>query len=1169
MAAQKEVSTYIKLFGKVDSSFNEISKKLQGFGNTVSSVGGSLTMMSAPIAAAAKQSLDLYTDYDDVMKRIQAIGGYSEAQMKVISDSARQAGADTRYMALDAGNAFLYMTQAGIEMNETLDVMPTLLNAAAAGNMELATASDLLISNIYSLGKEFDNLDVSTYIDQVSTAADSTNTNLQEMMEGVSKVGAAGRMFGGGTEELLAFMGMLANLNLKGSTGGINARNMIISLLAPTEKASKMMDALAISEEEMGEALEDIDLTQSATAIKTLGLETVDARGKVRPMVDILTDLKSSIADMNDAEAANTLYTIFGKRTYPAVAGLMEMLDEYPELLEAIGDSSGAAARKAEILESGIGGSARRLKSALQELGLSAGEAMSDKAIEWMEDAREFILGIADSIGEMDPATIDALMDSFAKIAIAGPGLMIAGKAISGIGTAVKLLGTPGGKFIALALALGGLYSAYKAWDNAETENFLIEHFGSLEFNASRAQEIIDSLASEFETKAGSLTTYTDAITEASDAYQGAVDALSGGLLESYFAQTDLTELDKQDLLTLAGNMAAYLQEAMQQEKIYLGNIIDLAFDGSNEGDTEKNAAWSSFVDTLFGDLETEAAAASEELRSAMVEALKDGNLSEDELEAIRASQTRMNTIMAEIAAINSEYDASLAYNKVMYMSYDSLEEHMAALDEARKASDAATGEHFASLATAIDLAEAHGTEVDARLQTLYGIGATDYEGARAAVRAEWNDQLIDNRLDRDEYGARVTSQYFADFGNELDPFYAMLDQYMNGEDVSFDDAMSAYKDATGNKYNKKDAKRFGENVLGAASSHLSYEDLVADMERQIATTGTVSDDLFGAYRNYMAAALYSSIGDNMANAHNQQSLSPVWEGNRDIVDSNGNFIGTLDDYMRYASYVGNGQTIPVQVELTPSGEELAAELSDIGENMDPIEAPVVAGGQSLPVDVSLGGESVDVEATMSPDAYTAATTYGTEIQAGLDDTGAEISIGQPDGAGDGKVYASDYQRGINNNKPSISVTKLDGYTAGNVFATEFQNALDDYEFKIDVAASGAPGGMQEYATGGRATSASIFAEAGPEWAIPEEHSQRTAELLASAARASGFTAKEIAERTGGLNGNTTVAPQFIFAPTIHANDGPGVKAALDKGKAEMEAWWEELQRRMERVSYQ
>ena len=1161
MASQKEVTTHIKLYGKVDNSFNDLSRRIQSFGSTVSSVGSTLTMIGAPIAAAAKQSIDLYTDYDDVMKRIQAVGGYSEDQMKIISDAARQAGADTRYMALDAGNAFLYMTQAGIDMDETLDVMPTLLNAAAAGNMELADASDLLISNIYSLGKEFNNLDVSKYIDEVSVAADSTNTNLQEMMEGVSKVGAAGRMFGGGTEELLSFMGMLANINLKGSTGGINARNMIISLLAPTEKAGKLMDALSISEEEMGEALEDVDLDGSAEAMKRLGLETVDAAtGKVRPMIDILTDLKSSLSGMSDDDVANTLYTIFGKRTYPAVAGLMDMLDEYPDLLQAITNSTGAAATKAEILEGGIGGSTRRLKSALQELGLSAGEAMNDKVIEWMDSARDLILGIADAIGEMDPSTVNALMDGLLGIVVAGPSMMIAGKAISGIGAAIKLLGTPGGQVMAVVAALMALHTAYKAWDDAETDQFLGEHFGSLEFNAAQAQAIIESLASEFETKSSSLTTYTEAITGASSAYEGALNALSGGLLESYFAQTDLTELDKQDLLTLADNMAAYLQEAMKQEKIYLGDLIDLTFDGTSTGDAEKNSAWDSLVDNLFGQLEQEAADASASLRAAMVEALKDGNLSEDELEAIRATQGRMNEIMAEIAAINGEYDANLAYNKAMYMSYDSLEEQMAALDEAEKAAEAATSERLASLAALIDTAERMGLELPQEFQNAYGITGTDYQGARAALQTDWTNQLLDNRIKRDEYGARIASEFFNPFNDDLDQYYGFLDSFAFGTQDEKDKAYMALSDIYNGETGRGDYFRFGKDVYDNVLSAMPYEQLVESMKHQIEQEGTLSGDLFNLYRDYIAGAMYSGMwwGD---------TSNAVANGGQ-FIGSNGQEIGTLDDYRYFASYVGQPPTtIEAQVELTGQ-EEVEEELAALGDDVEPIEAPVTVDDQGLTVD-GFDGQSVEVDAELSPDGYTAAETYTEEFQAGMEEGEIEVEPDQPDGVSDGSTYAGNFQTGINRKKPKITVTQPDGLADGTTYAEAFQSALDAHEFTFDVTTPGSSkDNKDKYATGGRAVVASIFGEAGPEWAIPEEHSQRTAELLASAARASGFTADEIAARTGGLNGNTTVTPQFIFSPTIYANNAGDVKAALDKGKAELEEWWEQKQRSLERMSY-
>lgn len=103
--------------------------------------------------------------------------------------------------------------------------------------------------------------------------------------------------------------------------------------------------------------------------------------------------------------------------------------------------------------------------------------------------------------------------------------------------------------------------------------------------------------------------------------------------------------------------------------------------------------------------------------------------------------------------------------------------------------------------------------------------------------------------------------------------------------------------------------------------------------------------------------------------------------------------------------------------------------------------------------------------------------------------------------------------------------------------------------------------GNRLFASGGRATSASIFGEAGPEWAIPEEHSERTAQLLDSARAASGFTWPELLARVGGLNANIG-SPQstIVYSPTINAADATGVERVLEDDKDRLDRWYRERQ---------
>ena len=133
------------------------------------------------------------------------------------------------------------------------------------------------------------------------------------------------------------------------------------------------------------------------------------------------------------------------------------------------------------------------------------------------------------------------------------------------------------------------------------------------------------------------------------------------------------------------------------------------------------------------------------------------------------------------------------------------------------------------------------------------------------------------------------------------------------------------------------------------------------------------------------------------------------------------------------------------------------------------------------------------------------------------------------------------------------------------------RNAIDEQGGRVitvwvEYAAVNSPegaAGLEKNAQGGRATEAAIFGEAGPEWAIPEEHTQRTAELLDAARAASGFTWPDLISRLGGLNANASNTPTtIVYSPVINAADVTGVRQALAEDKSRLEKWFAEHQMR-------
>lgn len=152
----------------------------------------------------------------------------------------------------------------------------------------------------------------------------------------------------------------------------------------------------------------------------------------------------------------------------------------------------------------------------------------------------------------------------------------------------------------------------------------------------------------------------------------------------------------------------------------------------------------------------------------------------------------------------------------------------------------------------------------------------------------------------------------------------------------------------------------------------------------------------------------------------------------------------------------------------------------------------------------------------------------------------------------------------------NINVTGLydDAVKERNDAQTYLTNNPGSWKVNVSTSGSVSTSGLDGYAEGGRADIPSIFGEAGPEWAIPEEHSQRTADLLNAARAASGFTWPELIARNGGLNAGGGFSGTIIYQPTIIANDSQGVEQKLIEDKARFEKWWNDKQMREDMEVY-
>lgn len=359
----------------------------------LAAVAASAAAAGAAVVAVGKYAVDVGTGFESSMAQVAATMGITKDTIQdgvnsydMLKKAAQDAGASTVFSASEAADALNYLALAGYSAEQAADALPAVLDLAAAGGMELARASDLATDAMAALGIEATKENLTHFGDQLAKTASKANTNVAQLGEAILTVGGTAKSLKGGTVELNAALGVLANRGIKGAEGGTALRNMILSLSAPTDKA--------------------------AAKLAELGVSVLDADGNMRGLNEIFKDLGDSMDGLTDAQKTNVLNEIFNKvdlsKAQAMIAGCG---DEFDDLTEALGGCDGAMADMAKTMNDTLEGDLKSLQSKAEALGISLYEGMTAPLRSLVQDAGGYLSDIKAAfedakIGEGDLAGI-------------------------------------------------------------------------------------------------------------------------------------------------------------------------------------------------------------------------------------------------------------------------------------------------------------------------------------------------------------------------------------------------------------------------------------------------------------------------------------------------------------------------------------------------------------------------------------------------------------------------------------------------------------------------------------------------------------------------------------------------------------------------------------------
>lgn len=332
--------------------------------------------------------------FDTAMSQVAATMGTTVGDIENMESAAKEMGSTTEWTSTQAAEALNYLALAGYSSEQAVSTLPTVLNLASAGGMDLADASDMVTDAMTSLGIEADSegKNITTFGDQMARTASKSNTSVSQLGEAILTVGGTAKSLSGGTTELNTALGILADNSIKGSEGGTHLRNILLALNPTTDTAQK--------------------------AWKKLGVSAYDADGNLRPLQDTFADLNTAMAGMTDEQKTKMLTKMFNKTDLSSVNALLATSsDRWNELGESITNSSGAMADMAETQLDNLQGDMTLLSSALDGLKQNVYEKIKPtlrevaqtvtnevipavtSAITWAEEHQDVIAAVASVVG--------------------------------------------------------------------------------------------------------------------------------------------------------------------------------------------------------------------------------------------------------------------------------------------------------------------------------------------------------------------------------------------------------------------------------------------------------------------------------------------------------------------------------------------------------------------------------------------------------------------------------------------------------------------------------------------------------------------------------------------------------------------------------------------------
>jgi len=340
--AQKELTQLKAKYAGVNSQLAITNRRLAGMSGqlkaTSTAASGLRTALIGTFSAAGAvlaigTITRLLAKFGKEMSRVKALTSATTEEFKKLNELAITLGKNTIFTATQAAEGMAFLAQAGFTTKEIFASMKDTLDLAAAAQIDLGSAADIVTNIMRGFGLEADEL--TEAVNVLSAQFTSSNTDLLQLGEAMKFVAPVAKGFGQDIASTSAALGFLADAGLQASIGGTGLRKILTTLAISTKK---------------------------------LGIETFDTATKqMKPLADIIELLEERTF------SAGEEYLIFGQRGGPALQVLLERGSEaLREQTREINNAKSAAFLAIEQMDN-LAGDLNQLAAGAESAALEQG----------------------------------------------------------------------------------------------------------------------------------------------------------------------------------------------------------------------------------------------------------------------------------------------------------------------------------------------------------------------------------------------------------------------------------------------------------------------------------------------------------------------------------------------------------------------------------------------------------------------------------------------------------------------------------------------------------------------------------------------------------------------------------------------------------------------------